>query len=118
MAGNFSSSGTCNVCFKISEFNPTATISHCAHVIDTLSQYNMILNRELLCNLGIDLHFSTASRHWQDVEAIMKESTCTKEETFRIKEELFVSEETDHIAEMLDAKYAPADLQQIVESLP
>ena len=47
----------------MAEFNPTATISHRAHVTDTLSQYNMIIVRELLHKLGIDLHFSTVTMH-------------------------------------------------------
>ena len=70
-------------------------ISHCAHVTNTLGQYNMIIGRELLHKLGINLHFSNATMHWQHVEVSMKESTCTKQETFHIEEELFVSEETD-----------------------
>ena len=118
MAGNFSSSGKCNVHFKMAEFNPTATISHRDHVTDTLGQYVMIIGRELMHTLGIDLHFSTASMHWRDVEVSMKGSTCAKEETFHIKEELFVSEETNQISKILDTKYAPADLQKIVEGLP
>ena len=79
----------------MAEFNPTVTISHCAHVTDTLGQYDMIISREILRKLGINLHFSTATMHWRDVEVSMKESTCTKEETFNAEEELFVSEETD-----------------------
>ena len=74
------------------EFNPTATISHQAHITDTLGQYDMIIGRELLHELVIDLHFNTTTMHWQDVEVIMKESTCTKEETFHIEEQMFVSE--------------------------
>ena len=46
----------------------------------------MIIDREILHNLGIDLHFSTATMHWQDVKVSMKESTCTKEGTFHVKE--------------------------------
>ena len=113
MAGILSSSGNCNMRFKMAEFNPTATFSHHAHVTDTLGQYNMIIGRELLHKLGIDLHFSTANMHRQDVEVSIKESTCAKEETFHIKEELFVSEKTDQIAKILNAKYAPTDLQKL-----
>ena len=88
----------------MAEFSPTATISHRAHVTDMLGQYDMIIGRELLHKLGINLNFSTTTMHWQDVKVSMKESTSTKEETFHVKEELFVSEETDWIAKMLDAK--------------
>ena len=97
VAGIFSSRGKCHIRFKMAEFNPTATVSHCAHVTDTLGQYNMIIGRELLHKLGIDLHFSNATMHCQNVEVSTKESTCTKKETFPIEEELFVSEETYRI---------------------
>ena len=99
-------------------FNPTTTISHRAHVTGTLCQYDMIIGRELLHKLRIDLHFSTTSMHWQDVEVSMKELTCTKEETFQIQEELFVSEDTDWIAKMLDAKYATADFLKLWRVFP
>ena len=97
VAGSFSSRGKCHVQLKMAEFNPTAIISHNAHITDTLGQYDMIIGRELLHELGIDLHFSTATMHWQHVEVSMKKSTCTIQETFHIKEELFVSEEIDRI---------------------
>ena len=100
------------------KFNPMANISHRAHVTNTLDQHDMIIGRELLQDLGIDLHFSISGMYWQEKEVIMKESTCTKEETFHIKEDIFVSEEKDWIAKILDAKYVPADLQKIVEGLP
>ena len=34
-----------------------------------------------------------------------------------MEEELFVSDETDQIAKILDAKYKPADLKEITENL-
>ena len=77
----------------------------------------MKIGRELLHELGIYLQFSTTNMKWKDVEEIMKESTCTKEETFHVEEELFVSEETNQIAKISDAKYAPDDLEDIVENL-
>ena len=118
VAGSFSSRGKCHVRLKMAEFNPTATVNHNAHVTDTLGQYDMIIGRELLHELGIDLHFSTATMHWQNVEVSMKKPTCTIPETFHIAEELFVSEETDRIGKILDAKYAPADLTEITKNLP
>ena len=102
----------------MAKFNPTATISNRAHVTDALGQYNMIIGRDLLHKIGTDLHFSIVIMHWQDMEVSMKESTRKKEETFQIEEEMFVLEETDQLANILDAKYAPAVLQKNVEGLP
>ena len=48
----------------------------------------------------------------------MKESRFTEEETFHVEEEIFVSRETNWIAKILDAKYAPTDLENIIYNLP
>ena len=48
----------------------------------------------------------------------MKNPTCTKEDSIHVEEELFVSEETDRIAKILDAKYKPANLKEITDNLP
>ena len=63
----------------MAEFNPTAMVSHCTHVTDTFGQYNKIIGRELLHEMGIDLHFSNAIMHLQNVEVGMNKSTCTKQ---------------------------------------
>ena len=43
---------------------------------------------------------------------------CTRKDAFHMEEELFVSDETDRIANTLDAKYKPADLKELTENLP
>ena len=43
--------------------------------------------------------------------------TCTKEDSFHVEEELFVTNETDRIAKTLDAKYQPANLKELTANL-
>ena len=48
----------------------------------------------------------------------MKKPTCTKEDLFHMEEELSVSDKTDYIAKILDAKYKPANLKELTANLP
>ena len=47
----------------------------------------------------------------------MKPPMCTRKDVFHIEEELFVSNKTDCIAKILDAKYKPANLKELTENL-
>ena len=55
---------------------------------------------------------------WNNVTIDMKKPTCTKEDSFHVEEELFVSQETDQIAKILDTKYKPTNLKEITNNLP
>ena len=54
---------------------------------------------------------------WNDVTIDMKPPTCTREDVFHVEEELFVSDETDCIAKILNAKYKPMNLKEITEKI-
>ena len=54
---------------------------------------------------------------WNDVTIYMKPPTCTREDAFHMEEELVVSNETDCIALILDAKYKPAHLKELTDNL-
>ena len=55
---------------------------------------------------------------WNNVTIDMKPPTCTHKDVFHVEEELFVSDKTDCIAKILDAKYKPADLKELTDNLP
>ena len=46
----------------------------------------------------------------------MKESPCTKEENVHVEGEMCVCEETNQIAKILDAKYTPVDLENLLKT--
>ena len=52
-------------------------ISHNVHVTDNHMNYDMIIGRDLLEELGIDLKFSTKTIAWQHREIPMKDRNCT-----------------------------------------
>ena len=54
---------------------------------------------------------------WNDVTIDMKPSTRTRKGEFHVEEELFVSNETDQIAKIIDAKYKTTDLKELTDNL-
>ena len=57
VVGRFSTNGSTNAKFTLTELNPTATITHKLHVAPKLGAYNMILGRDLVTKLGIIINF-------------------------------------------------------------
>ena len=103
---------------NLAEFNPTAEITYSVHVAKTLRNYDVIIGGNLLYELGIDIRFRNKTMCWNDVEVDTKKSTCTKENLFHVEEELFVSDKTDCIAKILDAKYKLANLKELMANIP
>ena len=52
---------------------------------------------------------------WQDVKITMKDITRTKDGTFFVHKESFVSEETNQISKILDTKDQPANIQKMTD---
>ena len=53
-----------------------------------------------------------------DVTIHIKPPMCTRKDAFHVEEQLFVSDETDRIDKILDAKYKPANLNELMDNLP
>ena len=76
----------------------------------------MIIGRDILSELGIDLHFSTLTCTWEQRTIPMREGTATIEQTYLVDETGPVADSTNRIKKILDAKYEAADIPKIVES--
>ena len=116
--GAFSTNQKCRTKMIFAEFNPTAEITHTVHVAKSLGNYDLIIGWDLLHKLEINIKFSTKTMCWNNVKVNMKEPTCTIENSFHVEEELFVTNETDRIAKILDAKYQPANLKELTANFP
>ena len=102
---------------RFPEFNPTAEITNILLITKILGSYNLIIGRDLLHKLGVDINFSTKTMCWNGVPIDMKPPTCTCKDSFHVEEELFFSDKRDRIAEILDAKYKPANLKELQDNL-
>ena len=89
----------------------------------TNSFYDIIIGRDMMFALGIDINFSSCSMIWGNAEVPMQEPQwLDKSNVDQFEEELFMSEEpaeigAEQIQEILDAKYAPADLPAEIAKL-
>ena len=108
--GTFSTNQKCCTKKIFAKFNPTTEVMHTVH-------YAIIIGQDLLHELEINIKFSTKTMCWNNVEVDMKEPTCTIEDLFHVEEEVFVTNVTDRIAKILDAKYQPANLKELTADL-
>jgi hypothetical protein len=82
--------------FSLNEFFKKRLIEHVAHVAKDLSNYDMIIGRDLLHELCIDAKFSTKTMEWDGVSIPMKDVDTTKEDSIcQIEDPPFITAETE-----------------------
>ena len=121
-AGAFTTTGKSKVRLQLTEFSETAILNHKIHVTkQDLGQYDMIIGRDILEHLGLNIQFSTSTVQWpdRDLEIPMKPmlDNC-REEHFYIKDPTTVEDDVNRLSSILDAKYSKADLTEITSSIP
>ena len=101
--------------------SPTATIHAKFHVHEgTLGNYDLIIGRDLLEELGIDILFSTQQVVWpeQHAELPMKPVDCTAPQHFYVQDPTNEqASEVERMSKILTAKYSPADLEELVNDV-
>ena len=124
-AGDFNTTQKCKIKFSLPAFHEHRDISWNAYVDESPREdcrYDMIIGRDLLHTIGIDLLFSTGIMTWDNASTAMQPSEILDEEWIDAFEEelMFIHDptttEADRIQTILDAKYTPADLKEISES--
>ena len=119
MAGTFQTNGTASVTFRLEELNETAKINHKFHIAKSLGNYDAIIGRDLLSELGIIIDFKNSTLEWNDNNIPMRESSCTYTDSYAIDDPPGVDEMVsrvsgDNLKTILDAKYKKADLNKII----
>ena len=97
------------------ELHENKNITWTMHVAKDLGSYDMIIGRDLLKFLGIDLLFSQEVIAWNNATLPFKDVSGTSPGLYYIKESTAVTAATNRIKEILDVKYKPADLEQICQ---
>ena len=91
-------------------------------------RYDMIIGRDLLNQLNIDVRFSDGTIKWEDqivpmknFQSIRGNDLTSKKELksiiLRLNEPKSTRDSTQRVIKILDSKYEKADLDQIVKSL-
>lgn len=123
--GTFVTKRLCDIEFQMPAFHDNRVVKWTAHVHETdkdHSTYDLIIGRDMLSKLGMDILFSKAMLCWDGAEVPMRSLSKLDNnwEDQLLQESLLMEDPTTtdaaRIQAILDAKYCPADLQQISEN--
>ena len=124
-AGSFETKRKVKAQFTLPEFHSGKDINWTMFVDETdhrLNRYDMIIGRDLLHELGIDLLFSTGVMTWDSATIPMRDpSQLRASQIDAFEAEIFSIHDPDttdaeRIQSIIDVKYAPQDIGKIVEA--
>ena len=114
-AGTFNTVAYTTLDLLLPEFSESRKITWGFHVHPgKLGSYDMIIGRDLLLTLGIRIDFDTASMTWNDVSVPMKSTKEVRADSYHVQDTGKTKESMERVKRILDAKYEPADLPEIV----
>ena len=115
LAGSVSTATVAKVQFKLPEFFEDRAVEYNVHLTETLKNYDMIIGRDLLSKLGIDINFSNSTCSWDDSVIPMKPlETQQSTSSYAIEESGILKEATRRLKKILDAKYEPVKIDKVV----
>ena len=123
-AGSFKTTRKCKIEFTLPAFHANRNITCEAYVDESAhedSHYDIIIGRDLLHSLGINLLFDTGEISWDGAKIHMQPPSMLKSTWINEmeKEVLFAHDpsttDAERIQHIIESKYAPADLIEIAE---
>jgi len=102
--------------FTMPELHEDRLIEWNLHVTKALGKYNMIIGRDILQFLKIDLRFSDNKVKWDGSELPFKDGEATPKEAYHIAEGDVMDDAVSHIKIILDAEHQKADLKNVCQS--
>ena len=112
-AGTLSTSTTAKAQFTLPELHDDKLIEWNVHVTKDLGNYDMIIGRDILRYLEIDIQFSTQEVVWDHASIPFKHVDASPLDAYHINEPEVITKASDRIKKILDAKYEPANLTQV-----
>jgi hypothetical protein len=113
--GNFRYKGTVRAQFILPELHDDRMIEWEFHVTPSLGGYDMIIGRDVLEDLGIDLKFSAHEIEWDFATVPFKDAGSIKNSSFHIEEAESLMEYLYSAQKILDNDYEEADLTQVAQ---
>lgn len=127
-AGSFTTNEVCPIRFMLPAFHNEKVIEWDVYVDahharpSRKSKYDLIIGRDLMEDIELDIKFSDMTINWQGASIPMKNPELLKAENLeQFVNELFYlhdpdTTEAERIQQILDNKYTPADLKKIADS--
>ena len=113
-AGKMTTSAKANVGFALPQLHESKTVQASTHVVDKLAGYDMIIGRDLLTELGIDLKFSEHTFVWEErtMQMPLREESDV-DGLIMHQETTQLQDATARVKRILDAKHEKADLPKV-----
>jgi len=101
--------------FMLPELSETKLIEWNMHVVDNKNMnYDIILDQDILEELGIVIDFKTKQITLDAVSIPMRSIDNVKQEGYFINDSAVIAEATARTTRILDAHYEAADIDQII----
>jgi transposase InsO family protein len=117
-AGILKTDASCKAQFIIPELHDNRLIEWDFHVTQNMGAYDMIIGRDMLDDLGINIQFSDRTIHWDGIDMPFKDVSELKDEVFHVEEPEAVQESMDRVRKILDNDYAQANLEEVCRQQP
>ena len=104
--------------FSFPELHANKLINQPLHVVDlNIDRYDMIIGRDLISSLGIDIHGADMTIHWDDAAIPWRNIDSTTNDVFVLSQyNAPLKSETKKTKHILDAKYTKAILKPYQKS--
>ena len=99
--------------FTLPELQDNQLIEWNLHVADTLGSYDMILGRDVLEFIGLDISFKYKEVTWDQVSIPFKDKDATPLDAYHIDDPECLMTDNDRLKKILEAKYKPTDLMDV-----
>ena len=116
-AGELSTNYQVDIEFSLPELHESRMVQWTVHVTKTCGNYDLILGRDIMRELGLTFSFLTCTTTWDENTIPMKESNCSVTNSYFIHDSPAVEDSTDRVKRILDAKYEKADLTALVKDM-
>jgi Aspartyl protease len=83
------------------------------HVAENMGAYDMIIGRDIMNFLGINIQFSDSTVHWENASMQFKPVDAMIDTDYHIAESMAVEDTTEQIRKILDAKYQATNLEKV-----
>ena len=116
-AGTLTTKGKVRAQFTLPELHDNRVVEWEFHVTNNLVNYDMIIGRDMLEDLGIDIQFSDQTIVWDGHDMPFKDMTKDMDiaDAFHVEEPEMVQEMTDRLSKIIDNDYKKASLQEVVD---
>ena len=94
--------------FSFPELHANKLINQSPHVVDlNIDQYDIIIGRDLIRYLGIDIHGADMTIHWDDFAILWRDIDSTRNDVFELPQyNAPFNSETKRMKRILGAKYS------------